>query len=154
MRKILSLLAVFMLVCTLAYAQSRTVAGQVRDANGNPIAFATVTEAGTSNAVTADAAGSYRITIRQGAKLTVSATGFQALSVDPTGSVQNVSLVRTDNQLQEVVVTALGIRRRTDLLSNSQQGIKADQLNQTRMTDVNQALAGKISNVQVRTQSG
>jgi hypothetical protein len=47
MRKIASLLPVLMLLCTLAFAQTRTVKGIVRDDKGDPISFATITEAGT-----------------------------------------------------------------------------------------------------------
>jgi hypothetical protein len=44
MRKIASLLSVLMLLCTLAFAQTRTITGTVRDENGNSIPFATITE--------------------------------------------------------------------------------------------------------------
>ena len=42
MRKILSLLAVLMLYCALAYSQTRPISGQVRDDEGNPIPFASI----------------------------------------------------------------------------------------------------------------
>src|SRR5690349_2373754 len=128
MRKILSLLAVLMLACTLVFAQTRTVTGTIRDANGNPVPFATVTEAGTRNAVQADANGNFSIALRQNGKLSVSAAGFQTQNITPSGNSATVSLVRGEGQLQEVVVTALGIRRRSDVLSSSQQGLKGDQL--------------------------
>ena len=62
MRKLASLLSVLMLLCTLAFAQTRTVSGVVKDEKGDPIPFATVTETGTKSATQADANGiAYRI---------------------------------------------------------------------------------------------
>ena len=70
MRKIASLFSVLMLLCALAYGQAtRTVTGVVRDANADPVPFATVTETGTSNATRADAAGAFTIRIREGGTL-------------------------------------------------------------------------------------
>jgi hypothetical protein len=112
MRKIASLLSVLMLLCTLAFGQSHTVTGTVRDENGNPIPFATVTEAGTRNATTADANGSFSITVPQNARLTISSTGFRAITMTPAAGAQTVTLNRSGDQLSEVVVTtALGIQR-------------------------------------------
>ena len=51
MRKIASLLSVLMLLCTLAFGQTRTVTGTVKDETGTPVPFATVTETGTRNAL-------------------------------------------------------------------------------------------------------
>ena len=64
MRKIASLLSVLMLLCTLAFGQTRTVTGTVTDEAGTPIPFATITETGTNNATTADANGKYSITLK------------------------------------------------------------------------------------------
>ena len=81
MRKIVSLLSVLMLLCTLAIAQTRTVSGVVRDEKGEPVPFATVTEAGTNNAVTADVNGAFKINIQGNSNLTISASGFQPKTI-------------------------------------------------------------------------
>ena len=83
MRKIASLLSVLMLLCALAFGQTRTVIGQVRDDKGDPIPFATVTEIGTKNGVTADANGNFSIKIKEGSQLNVSATGFTSKTMTP-----------------------------------------------------------------------
>ena len=83
MRKIASLLSVLMLLCTLAFAQTRTITGTVRDANGDPVPFATVAQTGTTNATTADANGSFSITVPQNSQLTFSSTGFTATTITP-----------------------------------------------------------------------
>jgi len=78
MRKIASLLSVLMLVCALAFGQNRTISGTVRDANGNPVPFATVTVEGTNTATQADASGNFSLTnVPNNARLTFSSTGLR-----------------------------------------------------------------------------
>src|SRR6476619_6600979 len=112
MRKIASLLSVLMLVCALAFGQNRAVSGTVRDANGNPVPFATVTVVGTNTATQADQNGNFTLNnVADNTRLTISATGFTAQTVAASGDLSAISLVRSEGQLSEVVVTALGIRR-------------------------------------------
>src|SRR5687768_18109416 len=102
MRKIASLLSVLMLICALAFGQARTVTGTVRDDKGDPIPFATITEVGTTSAAQADATGNFTISIQQGGRLTVTATGFQPQTLAPAGATQAFTLQRGEGQLQEV----------------------------------------------------
>src|SRR6476620_5731989 len=108
MRKTASMFTMLMLCGALAFGQTRTVTGRITDANGAPIPFATITEAGTKNATTADANGNYKINVGANSKLTISATGHVAQTVAPTGNAQNISLAIGASNLQEVVVTAAG----------------------------------------------
>src|SRR5690348_8767313 len=71
------LLTVLLFCGYCAFSQDRTVTGQVKDDKGNALSFATVTEAGTSNAVKADQNGNFSITVKPGARLTVTASGHQ-----------------------------------------------------------------------------
>src|SRR5437763_16906632 len=112
MRKILSLISVLMLYCALAYAQTRTITGVVRDEKGDPIPFATILETGTRNATQADANGAFSMKIGQGSRVTVSASGHETQSITATGNVVSITLTTTNSQLNEVVVTtAFGIKR-------------------------------------------
>ena len=69
MRRFLTLFAMLMLSAVFAFAQNRVVTGKVTDEAGSPVPFATVTQAGTKNAVTADANGNYFINKRNTADL-------------------------------------------------------------------------------------
>src|SRR5690349_1294560 len=110
MRKILTLLTTFMLVCVFAFAQTRNITGQVMDENGNPVPFATVTQTGTKTATAADASGKFSLKITEGGTLTITAAGFTAKTVTPTGNGAIVTLARGEKSLEEVVVTtALGV---------------------------------------------
>jgi TonB-linked SusC/RagA family outer membrane protein len=152
MRKAASLLTVLMLFCVLAFAQTRTVTGTVRDAQGNPVPFATVTEAGTKNAVQADASGNFTIKVNDKARLMFTATGYTASTVD-ANVASSVVLSRSTGELQEVVVTALGIRRKAEEIGYSTARVTPDQITNGKSFNVAQALAGKVSGLTITNTS-
>ncbi|HVG15826.1 MAG TPA: SusC/RagA family TonB-linked outer membrane protein [Chitinophagaceae bacterium] len=149
MRKIASLLSVLMLLCTLAFAQTRTVTGTIRDANGTAIPFATITESGTKNATTADANGAFSITVPQNARLTVSSTGFTAATVSPGNGVLALTLERGGDQLNEVVVTALGIQRQRKELGYATAKVTSADLTKGSPVNVANGLQGRVSGLNI-----
>lgn len=154
MKKSTSLLAVLLLACALAFGQTRTVSGVVRDAKGEPVPFATVTESGTGRAVRADAGGAFSISVANNARLTVTATGFQAQTVgaDAAGTV---TLATAEDQLAEVVVTtAQGIRREKRGLGYSAPVVRNEELIRGQSTSPLNALQGKVSGVNITTTAG
>ena len=152
MRKIASLLSVLMLLCALAFGQTRTVIGQVRDDKGDPIAFATVSEVGTKNGVTADANGNFSIKIKEGSQLNVSATGFTSKTMTPGTGLQSVSLsMGTGSQLTEVVITtAFGIKRQAKAVGYSTATVTGNELNQAKVINPITGLTGKVSGLQIQ----
>jgi TonB-linked SusC/RagA family outer membrane protein len=152
MRKVLSLLPVLLLLCTLAFAQTRTVTGTVRDENGNPVPFATVTEVGTQNASRADATGFFSIRVREGAQLSVSATGFSVQTITPGTGAQDIRLATRVGEIQEVVVTtALGQQRQKAQLGYSTATVRAAELTQARVVNLQNGLTGKVSGLNIQT---
>ena len=152
MRKIVSLLSVLMLLCALAYGQTRTVSGTVRDENGNPIPFATVSEVGATNATKADANGAFSIKIREGAQIAISATGYTARTLTPTTGDQTIALVVNAREIQEVVVTtALGQQRQAKELGYSTAKVRATELTQARPVNLQNGLTGKVSGLTIQT---
>src|SRR5688572_11192549 len=129
MRKILSMFFLLLVVASL-HAQQRTVTGTVRDDKGDPVPFATVTEAGVKNAVQADANGNFSIKVGENARLAISATGFGAQTISVSGNTAIITLARTSGQLQEVVVTALGQARQAKELGYATAKVKATELTQ------------------------
>src|SRR5438477_1587285 len=152
MRKLASLLSVLMLLCTLAFAQTRTVSGVVKDEKGDPIPFATVTETGTKSATQADANGMFSIKIPENAQLTITAAGYKPQTLKPGVGSQVVTLfLSTGNQLSEVVVTtALGIKRQARQLGYSTATVTGNELNQTKVINPVTGLTGKVSGLQVQ----
>ncbi|RYY65801.1 MAG: SusC/RagA family TonB-linked outer membrane protein, partial [Chitinophagaceae bacterium] len=153
MRKFASLLSMSMLVCTLAFGQARTVTGQVRDAQGQPVPFASVTEAGTKNTVSADANGNFTIRVGNNAsRLNVSATGFSNQTINFTGNAATVQLERRNDQLETVVITGgLGIRRQAREVGYAATSVTARTLTAGKAVNVQQALTGKVSGLNVTT---
>jgi TonB-linked SusC/RagA family outer membrane protein len=154
MRRSASLLSVLMLVCTLAFGQTRTVTGTVRDANGNPVPFATVTVTGTNTATQADANGNFTLSnIADNARLTISATGFADQILAASGNLSAITLERGGTeQLSEVVVTtALGIRRNKNTLPYAAQTVSGNAVSQSRTNNLVSAMSGKVSGVEIRT---
>lgn len=158
MKKLLLVsLCMLLLSAMQLYAQNRTITGTVTAKDdGQPIPGVTVKVKGGSTGTQTDANGRYSLSnVPSGSTLVFSFIGYGTQEAGvKQGSTVNVSLQPSSSQLKEVVVTtALGIQRKADNLSYAQQGIKGSDLTSTRITDINTALAGKISNVQVRTQS-
>lgn len=152
MRKIASLLSVLMLTSALAFGQARTITGVVRDPNGNPVPFASITETGTKNGTTADADGNYKINLAQGSSLTITATGFQTLKVSPQGTTMTVELVKAEGQMQEVVVTtALGVRKQPRELGYSVAKVENKELTRATPVNVQNGLVGKVSGLNIAT---
>src|SRR5262245_50575861 len=124
MKNCISLLAAMLCLSLFAYSQGRKISGQVRDDKGQPVTFATITEANSQNAAVADANGNFTITIT-GNQLIVTAAGFQAKTITVAGDTANITLSAV-GQLQEVVVTSLGIRRTRNQVPYSAQQINGD----------------------------
>jgi TonB-linked SusC/RagA family outer membrane protein len=154
MRRFLSLFTMLMLCGVFAFAQTRVVSGKVTDADGNPVAFATINLKGSSVGLSADANGAYSIKAKAGDILVVSAAGFKTAEV-PVGTLNIVNAVLDKGtDLKEVVVTsAFGIKRAARSTGSNVQNITGDQMNTIRQTNINNALAGKVAGAQVRSQS-
>ena len=132
----------------MALAQTTTVTGKITDAKGAPVESATVKEKGTSNATTADANGLFKITLKQNAVLQISATGFASFEVS-AAKASKITLQESVDNLSEVVVTALGVKREKKALGYSVQEVKGENLTIAKSTDVSTSLAGKVAGIQV-----
>ena len=117
------LLLLFSLFAIVGFAQQRTVTGTVVSAeDGLPVIGASVHVKGTSQGATTDLDGKYSIKVNENASLTFSYVGMQPKTVQVGNqSVINVTLTSSSTQLDEVVVTAMGIREEKKKLKKEQQ---------------------------------
>jgi TonB-linked SusC/RagA family outer membrane protein len=143
-----------MLLCTLAFGQGRTITGQIKDENGDPVQSASITETGTKNATKADENGNFSISIHQNGKLTVSSSGYVSQTISPAGEIQNFSLVRVVSELKEIVVTAVGVRREAKTLGYAVSTVKNEELTRGKDRSVLNSLQGKVAGVQITSTSG
>lgn len=154
MRKLLSLFLVLFTSLTLL-AQQRTFSGRVTDANGNPIAGATITVQGSTTATQTATDGSFSISADPGSTLVLSSVGFESQQIK-VGNNQNLSIsLRTQNrELSEVVVTAVGIRREAKTIGYAASTIRTEELTRGKERSVLNSLQGKVAGVQITNTSG
>lgn len=138
-----------------AYAQ-KNISGTVKDKTGAPVPAVSVLVKGTKNGVSTDAAGRYSIAAKQGDVLVFRYLGFktQEAAVGAAGSV-NIELEEEDNSLNEVVVTALGIKREKKALGYALQEVKGETLAAAKEPNLVNALSGKVAGLQItRSNNG
>jgi len=150
MRKFLTLLPVLVCFSILAYAQSRLITGRVTDAQGQPVPFATVRIKGSKVGVASDADGNFTIKAGPNETLVVSGTGISSKEY-PIANQNNLSIqvTRQANNLTEVVVTSLGIRKEAKALGYSATTISSEALNISKPINVATGLIGQVSGAQI-----
>lgn len=152
MRRFLMMFVVLIFSGILAFGQTKTISGQVRDAQGNPVQFATVTESNTKNSVSADASGNFSIKVKQeSASLTVTGSGYDAQTINASGNNVSVVLKRNTQELAAVVVTSLNIQRQAKELGYSTAKVKAAELTQAKVVNLANGLTGKVSGLNIQT---
>jgi len=134
-------------------AQTITVTGKVTDDKGAAVSGASVQEKGTKNGTSANNDGSFTIKAKSGAKLVVSALGFENKEVTAAASV-SVSLTTDTKSLSEVVVTGVGVATSKKKLAIAVESITADKLPAAPTADIGNALVGKIAGAQISSTNG
>lgn len=145
-----------MLFVIPAMAQQRTITGTVTSSEDNqPIPGVSVKIKGTKNGTVTSATGKFSIEVSDGSVLTFSYIGFKTKEVNTnSGSSLNITLESDPNQMTEVVITgAYGTKISQRSNTSNSQVVSGDKLNTIRATNVNNALAGKVAGIQVRSQS-
>ncbi len=130
--------------------QQREVTGIVNDSDGAPLIGVTILVRGTTTGTLTDIDGKYTITVPgNDAVLQFSFVGYatQEISIG-TQSVINVVLAESMLQMDEVVVTALGLSRAQKTLAYAVQEVKGETFTQARLNNVATSLSGKIAGVE------
>lgn len=136
--------------------QNGKVTGTVEDDFG-PVAGASVIVKGTTNGTITDMDGNFTLEgVKQGDIIQVSFIGYTTQEVPYTGQAAiQVQLAEDTQKLDEVVVTALGIKREKKALGYAMQELKGDALVEARENNLANALSGKVSGVQIiRSSNG
>ncbi len=156
-RKLLfSLLFSFCAIASV-FAQERTVSGAITSAeDGGPIPGVNVVLKGTTTGTTSDLDGNYRLTVpAEGGVLIYSFIGLVSQEVEiGSRSVIDVAMTSDVQELETVVVTALGIEREARSIGYAISGIQSDELVKARETNIVNALQGKVTGVQIGRSSG
>ncbi len=142
--------ALLFLFFVSGWAQNRTITGKVTDSAGAPLSNVSIQVKGTNSGAFTDANGNYSINVTSAnPKLVFSYTGMQSqeTAVGNQRAV-NLRLQSLNNALGEVVVIGYGTTRKSDL-TGSVATVKADRLLDRPVTDVSQALQGRVPGVDV-----
>lgn len=134
----------------IGFSQQKTVSGNVTDENGLPLPGATVIEQGTNNGTTTDFDGNYSITVQEDSALIFSYVGYlnDVIEVDESASFD--IQMKADNQLSEVVITALGSIKENRSLGYSIQTVEGEAIENAKETNIINALQGQIAGVQIQ----
>ncbi len=158
MKYIRAILFCFLFCCTQTYAQKgKVVTGTVNSRENNQhLETVTVTEKGTTNSTVTDANGNFSLKLtRDNSSLVFSYVGYGNEEVPVgTGSDLNVSMAAGSASLDEVVVTAFGIRREKKSLGYTVQNVNSADLNVNRQSNVVNALQGKVAGVTITSGGG
>ncbi|WP_343587016.1 SusC/RagA family TonB-linked outer membrane protein [Flavobacterium sp.] len=140
----------FVLLTKLTFAQERIVSGIVSDENGIPLPGVGVLVKGTQTGSQTDFDGKYSIKADANAVLVFTFIGMQTREVQARDKSINIKMTAGSTQLQEIVVTALGLKREKKSLGYATQEISGDQLTKINTGNVSNNISGKIAGVEVR----
>lgn len=137
----------------IAYAQQR-ISGTVRDASG-ALPNVSITVKGTSTGTQTDPSGKFSITAKPTDVLVVSMIGYNRQEVPVSNRTTiNITLAENANELNEVVVTSLGIKREQKSLGYAVSTVTSKQLTEAGNTNFGSALYGKAAGVKITTAPG
>ncbi|GAB2638165.1 TonB-dependent receptor [Emticicia sediminis] len=131
------------------------VTGKVTDGNGEAVIGASVAVKGTTKGASTDVSGNFKIEVpNSSTTLVISFVGYDTQEI-VVGNKTNFDIVLTskENVLEEMVVIGYGTQKKSDL-TGSVGAVKQEQLLERPAASLNQALSGRMSGVQVNTNSG
>ena len=146
------MVSLFLFVGT-ALAQTKITGTVLSQEDGQPIIGAAVKVDGTSTGMLTDVNGKFSLTLPEGKKsLTISYLGYEAKTVTAKNGMR-VFLKADATALEEVVVTAMGIKRSAKALGYSATSLDGEEIAEVRTNDIMSGLAGKVAGVQISTTS-
>ena len=147
-----SLLSIFLTLAFGLSSYAQQITGSVSDDNGIPLPGASIVIQGSSSGTTTDFDGNFSIETSQGSTLVISYVGYESQQIVVGSSPINVQLI-SDNALDEVVVTALGLTREKKSLGYSVTEVDGDEINTIKDNNIASSLMGKVAGLNI-TNSG
>ena len=138
----------------LTFAQEKTISGTVSDKSGVLPGVSVLIE-GSTKGVETDFDGKYSIEANSGDVFVFRYLGYETAKITVAASnIINVTLKEGGELLDEIVITAFGIKRSEKALGYSVQSIKGESMTEARESNITNAISGKIAGVQVTGTSG
>ncbi|MDR6197482.1 TonB-dependent receptor [Siphonobacter sp. SORGH_AS_0500] len=138
------------------FAQQRQLKGRVLTPDQEPLVGATVQISGTSNATLTDANGSFQLTLSSGNKtLRISYIGYETQEIPITSQTNLTVQLQPDSKvLNDVVITGYSTQNRKEIVGSVAKINGDDLKNIPAAAGFNQLLQGKLTGVQVNSNSG
>ncbi|MFD2741814.1 MULTISPECIES: SusC/RagA family TonB-linked outer membrane protein [Sphingobacterium] len=154
-KHLLSFLMLFILGLGVSNAQNRAVTGRVTSSSdGSPMSGVSVSLKDGSTSAQTDASGNYTISVPGAGRLVFSYVGFESQEVAVNNRTQvNITLVSSNQALDEVVVVAYGTARRQEI-TGSVATLGAEDLEKRTVSNVTNALAGMAPGISVSSGNG
>ena len=153
-KKMTSVLLFLAMGIGVASAQDSKITGKVIDENGEPVIGASIVVRGTTVGTVSDIDGNFTLEVpADGKHLMISYIGMRTQQVDIAPNV-TVRLLNDTQNLDEVVVTAMGISKEKKALGYAVQDVKSEELTQAANTSLASAMQGKVSGVDIAPSSG
>ena len=138
----------------VAQQKSRKITGVVTDGKGEPVPGANVIQRGTTNGTISDIDGKFSLEVPDNATLVISFIGYvtKNIAVGHKEIFKN-TLLEDSRKLDEVVVTALGIKKKKKALGYAVQKVKGDNLPLAKTVDVTTSLTGKVAGLNIQNST-
>lgn len=138
----------------VAQQKSRKITGVVTDGKGEPVPGANVIQRGTTNGTISDIDGKFSLEVPDNATLVISFIGYVTKNIAVGHKeIFNITLLEDSRKLDEVVVTALGIKREEKALGYAVQKVKGDNLPLAKTVDVTTSLTGKVAGLNIQNST-
>ncbi|RAJ87716.1 TonB-linked SusC/RagA family outer membrane protein [Chitinophaga dinghuensis] len=151
--QVIFLFLLLLLAAPVAWAQQEVGGTVVDEATNSPLVGVVVLVKSTNKGTATNEKGEFHINVPPGTVLTFRLIGYLPKDIPATDNPMNVRLAQDNKNLNEVVVTALGIKKEKKALGYSITEIKGDELTQARTTNVAATLAGKVAGLNVSVAS-
>ena len=154
MKRLTMFLASLLLCTAAALAQTKVTGIVVSQEDNQPVVGVSVLVVGTKNGTVTGSDGRFSLTVpSERSRLRFTYVGMETLEVSARPQMRIV--LRTDDtNLNEIVVTAMGIKREKKALGYAAQELKSDKLTEAASTSLSSALQGKVSGVEITPSSG
>ncbi|MFK7937025.1 MAG: TonB-dependent receptor plug domain-containing protein, partial [Saprospiraceae bacterium] len=132
----------------------RSISGTVTEVDSDePLIGVSINEKGTANGTITDFTGNFSLEVTENAELIFSYIGYESQTITPTSNYLTIALAESATQLDEVVITALGIEREKKALGYAVQELDGEQISKVRSSNLVNGLSGKIAGVQINNGS-
>lgn len=136
------------------YQDQAKIDGIVKDQDGKPIDGVTISNERNKQSTRTDSDGGFTILGQVGDQLTIHSIGFKSKSVIVTVGLLTITLDRDASVLDEIVVTAIGIKQQKKQIGYATQEIKTDVLKESKTMNIGTALTGQVSGLIVNNPTG